>query len=193
MRRLRVRPDTLTLASLGMAVAAAVSFAEGYLAVGGLAFLASGLLDTLDGRLARATGTASARGAFLDSICDRYAELAVFGGLAVHLGAGLPFVIVLAALTGGLMTSYARARGEGLGVRLAEVGLVQRPVRILLVGVPALLGEQPLLIALGLLAAMGNATALTRIRHVRRALPAPVEPASPVVRAPSALHSSPPL
>jgi CDP-diacylglycerol--glycerol-3-phosphate 3-phosphatidyltransferase len=86
----------------------------------------------LDGELARATGTQSPAGAFLDSNLDRISEIALFAGL----GAGFPDRAGVfwagAALAASLMVSYARARGEGLGVACPAFGL-ERPHRLVLV------------------------------------------------------------
>jgi phosphatidylglycerophosphate synthase len=176
-------PDFITFVSLALGLGSGVAFATSALVAGGLMVLVGGILDALDGAMARDAGTRSARGAFFDSVCDRYAEVAAFGGLAIHY-AGSPamLAIILAALTGAYMTSYARARGEALGVTVAEVGLVQRPQRVLLVGGAALFGSVTLVPGLGLVALLGNVTALVRIRHVQRALAAARAPApGPVV------------
>lgn len=178
--RLGVRPDSITLSSLLASLASAVAFGTGHLTTGGLLFLFSGLLDILDGHVARAGGTASARGAFLDSVADRYAELAVFTGIAIYFSGGWPLVVTLLALGGSLMVSYARARGEGLGVKVAEVGFLQRPERILAVGVPSLFASHLVLVwALGFVAAAAHLSALWRLRHVYRSLPAPADQTPP--------------
>src|SRR2546425_456115 len=87
------------------------------------------------GRVARATGRVTRSGAFIDSVADRYAELAVFGGLLYYYRLA-PWVmaVVLAAGAGSLMVSYARARGESLGVEV-KIGTMQRPERLFYLGV----------------------------------------------------------
>ena len=120
----------------------------------------------LDGRIARARGLADERGAFLDSTLDRFAEVGAFVGLAVHFrDAPVALAIVVTALGGSLLVSYARARGESLGV-LCKVGVMQRAERLLLVGFGGVLdpavtewtGWMPgtLLIALLALVAVGT-------------------------------------
>jgi phosphatidylglycerophosphate synthase len=174
LTRWRVRPDTITLASLVVGFAAAAAFAAGSLAGAGALYLASGLLDAYDGRVARLAGATSASGALLDSVCDRYVELAVFGGLALHFDAPGARAIALAALSGSIMVSYARARGEALGARLDDVGFLQRPQRIVVAGVGALLtvalGEAALVVALVIIAVLGHITALARLRSALAAL-----------------------
>src|SRR5690606_3203790 len=74
------------------------------------------------------------RGAFLDSTLDRFAEVGAFVGLAVlYRESTLGVVLVAAALGGSLLVSYARARGESLGV-VCKVGIMQRAERLLLIG-----------------------------------------------------------
>ena len=131
--------------------------------------------DTLDGALARATGRVTVFGAFLDSVSDRYAEAAVFFGIAWYYQATVnPRGVALTylALVGSLMVSYARARAEGVGLQAAEVGWFQRPERIVLLGVGLLL--TPFLpialeLVLAALAILTTITVLQRVRHVARA------------------------
>jgi CDP-diacylglycerol--glycerol-3-phosphate 3-phosphatidyltransferase len=113
---------------------AGVLFGMGHLNLGGWAVLLGGAADVLDGRIARAQGVAGTRGAFLDSTLDRFAEVGAFVGLAVFFQASTPaLVAVTAGLGGSLLVSYARARGESVGV-VCKVGVMQRAERLLLVG-----------------------------------------------------------
>ncbi len=107
--------------------------------MGGWLVLLGGVADVLDGRVARARGLASLRGAFLDSTLDRFAEVGAFVGLAVLYMESVPeLAVVVAALGGSLLVSYTRARGESLGVT-AKVGVMQRAERLLFVGLGAVL------------------------------------------------------
>src|SRR4029077_19556094 len=67
----RLKPDHLTALGLAMAVADAVIIATGHLFIGLLLLIVSAVPDLLDGAVAKATGTASVRGAFFDSVSDR--------------------------------------------------------------------------------------------------------------------------
>jgi CDP-diacylglycerol--glycerol-3-phosphate 3-phosphatidyltransferase len=93
-----------------------------------------GAADVFDGRVARSLRLASARGAFLDSTLDRFAEVGMFAGLAVyfHTRPILSLMVGL-ALGGSLLVSYTRARGESQGIT-CKVGIMQRAERLLLVG-----------------------------------------------------------
>jgi len=101
--------------------------------------LLGGMADVLDGRIARAQGLADERGAFLDSTLDRFAEFGAFVGLGVLFAdAGWGLVVVVTALGGSLLVSYARARGESVGV-VCKLGIMQRAERILAVGLGGVL------------------------------------------------------
>lgn len=157
-------------------------FASGRFATGGWALLLSGVADALDGRIARARGLASPRGAFLDSTIDRFAEVAAFVGLTVAFrDSGWALAAVTAALGGSLLVSYARARGESQGV-LCTAGVMQRAERLLLIGFgaildstgSALLGREPgtVLLAVLVVTAAGTvATAVFRTVWIARRLP----------------------
>ena len=93
--------------------------------------------------MARAAGTAGAFGAFLDSVLDRYSEAVVFVGLIVWYsreGDTLAVTVSALAMAGSFMVSYCRARAEGLGLD-CEVGLLQRPERIVVLGIGLMLAE----------------------------------------------------
>lgn len=136
---LGLSPLFYNLTGVAFGAAAGLAFATGNLALGGWGVLLGGVADVLDGRIARARGLADDRGAFLDSTLDRFAELGAFVGLGVLYGSDpRAAAIVAAALGGSLLVSYARARGESLGV-VCKVGVLQRAERLLLVGFGGLL------------------------------------------------------
>ncbi len=104
----------------------------------GVLILASGFFDIVDGAVARVTGRVSKRGAFLDSNLDRAAEVAIyFGLLAGHFSTGL---LVVLALSFSLLVSYARAKGDSLGVSLSGVGVGERSERLLVLAFSSLVG-----------------------------------------------------
>lgn len=130
-RALGFSADGLTWLGLAITGGAAWLAAAGAFGWAGLALAWGSACDMLDGELARATGTATPAGAFLDSNLDRVAEMALFGGLALGLPGTLGGAAAVAALSASLMVSYARARGEGLGVTCPAFGL-ERPQRIVI-------------------------------------------------------------
>ncbi len=127
-----VRPDHMNVGGLFFGVVSGVAIALGRLELGGWTILLAGICDVLDGRLARELQAASPYGKFIDSTLDRFVETFTFLGFAVYYShwLGGP-VIVAAGLGGSLLTSYAQARGETVGVSGAG-GLLQRAERLLL-------------------------------------------------------------
>jgi CDP-diacylglycerol--glycerol-3-phosphate 3-phosphatidyltransferase len=172
LARLGVPPLAVTLAGLVLSLAAAAFIARGSLRIGGVILIVSGICDTLDGSLARRAGRESVFGAFIDSTIDRITEIAVFGALVIHFsehgtGSGLAVIACLVAITGSFLTSYTRARAEGLGLA-CRVGWLERPERVALVVVGLLVGGTVLLVVLWFLALFTMVTALQRVLHVRR-------------------------
>ena len=172
--RLGFTPNALTILGSLLQASVGLLVAQGWFLAAGLCLWLFSLTDTLDGALARATGRVTVFGAFLDSVCDRYAEAAIFFGIlwwyqstASPLGVGLAYL----AIIGSLMVSYARARAEGVGLEAADVGWFQRPERIVLLGVGLLaapFAPAALLVVLALLAVLTTITVLQRVQHVAR-------------------------
>jgi CDP-diacylglycerol--glycerol-3-phosphate 3-phosphatidyltransferase len=171
--RLGFTPNALTVLGSVLTGSVGLLVAQGWFLPAGVCLWLFSLTDTLDGALARATGQVSKFGAFLDSVCDRYAEAAIFLGLVWWYqarGEVAGGVLSYLTLVGSLMVSYARARAEGLEVR-AEVGWFQRPERIVALGIGFLLAAflpPALLLVLGLLAALTTLTVFQRMLHVAR-------------------------
>jgi CDP-diacylglycerol--glycerol-3-phosphate 3-phosphatidyltransferase len=173
--RVGFTPNALTVIGSLLTGCVGLLIAQGWFVAAGLCLWLFSATDTLDGALARATGRVSVFGAFLDSVCDRYAEAAVFLGVVWYyqwtsnwIGVAIAYV----ALIGSLMVSYARARAEGVGLQAADVGWFQRPERIITLGVGLLLASVfpvALEVVLGLLAVLTTLTVLQRVRHVARA------------------------
>ncbi|MFI5261874.1 MAG: CDP-alcohol phosphatidyltransferase family protein [Candidatus Limnocylindrales bacterium] len=178
LARLGLTANVLTLIGFGISVVAAV--------LGGLQlWLACGLVatfgaafDMFDGAVARATGTASPFGAFLDSTFDRWGESLVYAGIATGAAvADQPLAVLLATLAMGaaFMVSYSRGKAEGLGWK-GEAGVAPRPERVVILGlglVAAGIGGGPaggpwLQLALGAIAVLGSVTVIQRIRYVHQ-------------------------
>lgn len=177
--RARVTPNAITTVAALVVVVSAIAFGIGWVRLGGGLLLLSGVMDTLDGDVARAAGQATKFGAFYDSTLDRLGDGVTFIGIATFLltttdirfpvvGAVLCMVAVLASL----LVSYARARAEGLGLE-CRVGVVQRAERILLIGIPSLVvgagpGALVLQTIVALLALGSIITVVQRFLYVRR-------------------------
>lgn len=112
-----------------------------YVAWAGIIILLGGLMDMIDGRLARLSNLANPYGALFDSVLDRYSEMIMFLGICYYLISYdyfLSSLFAFIAMIGSIMVSYTRARAEGLGIN-CSVGIMQRPERILIVGITAIL------------------------------------------------------
>jgi CDP-diacylglycerol--glycerol-3-phosphate 3-phosphatidyltransferase/CDP-diacylglycerol--inositol 3-phosphatidyltransferase len=175
--RLGISPDAVTLVgTLGVAAGALVFFPQGKLLVGVLVITAFVFSDLIDGAMARATGTSSKFGAFFDSTLDRIGDGAIFGGLALYFAWSgdnrLYLVLSLICLVMGSVTSYARAKAEGMGFQ-AKVGIAERADRLVAVLVMTGLGailDLPVLmyIALWALAIASTVTVVQRVWVVRK-------------------------
>ena len=164
----RVRPNQLTVLGLSCSVVSATAFAGGRGRLGGLFLILAGVLDILDGALARVSGQDSPFGAFLDSVLDRYSDLLVLSGIVLlfmRVGGVTEVAAALAAVIGTVMVSYTRARAESVGVE-CRVGLMERGERLLVLIVGALLDL--LVPAVWVVAVGANLTAVHRIAHTRQ-------------------------
>jgi phosphatidylglycerophosphate synthase len=148
--RAGLTPNMVTTIGLLLNIGVAVIFIAGaeegargdlsYIGWAGALILFAGLFDMLDGQVARLGNMSSRFGALYDSVLDRYSELILFLGICYYLVAHHYFLSSLFAfigMIGSLMVSYTRARAEGLGIECKD-GLMQRPERVILIGVSAL-------------------------------------------------------
>jgi phosphatidylglycerophosphate synthase len=166
--RLGIFPNTMTLLGLAGNVIGSVLIALGHMTIGGIIVLAMGLLDTLDGTMARLRGMPSDFGAFTDSVTDRYSELFIFGGLLYFYsqkGDWLSVIAIYTAAAGSVLVSYVRARAAALGMD-TKVGFLSRFERYLVLA-PSLILNIPM-VGVWIIAIFANITALQRILDVRR-------------------------
>jgi CDP-diacylglycerol--glycerol-3-phosphate 3-phosphatidyltransferase len=125
----RLTANGMTAIGVALTLVAAAAAGAGAWGWAAFALVFGSWCDLIDGELARTTGTQSAAGAFLDSNLDRVSEIALFAGLAVAFPDRSGVFWTFAAMAGSLMVSYARARGEGLGVACPTFGM-ERPHRV---------------------------------------------------------------
>ena len=148
--RAGLTPNMITTIGLLLNIGVAVIFISGaeegrrgdlsWVGWAGALILFAGLFDMLDGQVARLGNMSSPFGALYDSVLDRYSELILFLGICWYLVAKHYFLSSLFAfigLIGSMMVSYTRARAEGLGIECKD-GLMQRPERVIIIGVSAL-------------------------------------------------------
>lgn len=166
LARAGITANALTLAGLALSIVAGALIGTGWGRLGGAATLLAGLPDMLDGAVAKASGSAGDRGAFLDSVVDRLSDGAVLLGV-VWLAADTdqPRLAILAAavLTFSQVVSYARARAQSLGFT-CDVGIAERPVRVIVLALSLIVGV--LEIGLWLLAVATAVTVAQRIHTV---------------------------
>ncbi len=169
LHRLGVHPDMITLLGLVIVAIASVIIARGQFQLGGIILVLGLPLDALDGAVARAMGRKGNFGGVLDSTLDRYADAFIFGGLSYHFAVAGQFdymLLCLAALTGGFVVSYVRARAGEAGLSV-KVGLLDRFVRVIII-IAVLLVPPLTILGLWVLAIGANFTALQRIWYVYR-------------------------
>jgi CDP-diacylglycerol--glycerol-3-phosphate 3-phosphatidyltransferase len=175
----RFSPDVLTITGLALNGVACAFFAlagdksgayPGLLRTGGLVALGAAIFDMLDGRVARLRGRETKFGAYLDSTMGRYSDMVLFMGLMIlyaRMDRTPHMVLVWVAAFGSFMTSYARARAEGLIPRCG-VGFMERPERVVLLIVGAITNR--LSIALWMIAILSNVAAIQRVVYTLLAL-----------------------
>jgi CDP-diacylglycerol--glycerol-3-phosphate 3-phosphatidyltransferase len=178
-------PNMISWSSLVFGLLAGICLAFGHFGFGGLFALISGFMDSLDGMVARLTGTSSDAGEVLDATVDRYAEAFFISGLIVYYR-DIPVLQILAllALMGSFMVSYSSAKAEALHVDPPK-GSMRRPERAVYLTLGAILSPItiaqyeyvrdypiaigfPMVIALGLIAVLANASAIERMAAIAK-------------------------
>lgn len=179
LRRVGVSADAITAAGVVMSGLCAVAIGVGQFSLALVFLILTGLPDALDGAVAKAAGTASKRGSFLDSVSDRLSDAIIFGGLAwYYAGEGgrlvlLPFALYVAAS----LISYQRAKAESLGFD-AKGGIMERAERFVVLAVGLLV--PPLLVGvLWLMLALSLVTMVQRFLKVWRQAEQPGRPRHP--------------
>lgn len=172
LARAGVKADQLSWTGFGLAVVAGLFAGFRVFIAAGIVYLFAGVFDLLDGALARRTARPDAGGAFLDSLLDRAGEAAIHAGAAIAFawwGWWVGVLAVVLSLSGSYLTSYARARAEGLGVSLEEVWF-GRGERLILLSLGLIFHFA--LVAFWILAVFGWASAAHRVRLGRQRLAA---------------------
>ncbi len=183
----RVTPNQISWASLAFGIVAGICLAFGHFGSAAVFATISGLLDSLDGMVARLTGVASDAGEVLDASADRYVEFFFLGGLAVYYREvpGL-LILTLVAMVGSFMVSYSSAKAEALHVNPPK-GNMRRPERALYLILGAALSPvtipifetdrlfpiaigHPMVFALALVAVLANISAIERLYAIARAM-----------------------
>jgi archaetidylinositol phosphate synthase len=134
-------PNFWTGVGIVFAFASAIAYGlnmEFALIIGGVLLLVSGFFDIVDGQVARVTSKTSKKGAFLDSVFDKIAEVTIFLGILIG-GYAEPYLVLL-AITLSMLVSYTRARAESLGIKLQGIGIGERAERLLVIAIIGMVG-----------------------------------------------------
>jgi archaetidylinositol phosphate synthase len=142
-------------------VVAGVTLSLGSFIIGGILILFTGFADIFDGAMARSAKMTTNSGGVIDSVFDRYVDSIILLGFGLG---GVNWFYVGLALTGSLLVSYVRAKGESVGVEGCDVGIAERSERLIILAGGALLGlAAPAVIAVAVLA---NLTAVWRVVYI---------------------------
>jgi CDP-diacylglycerol--glycerol-3-phosphate 3-phosphatidyltransferase len=172
-----VTPDEITIVgTVGATASALIFFTQGWWFTGTMLVWGCVMLDVVDGAVARAGGMATKFGAVFDSTADRLVDAAVFGSIAWYVARhDQPWMLAgcLLCLVLGSLTSYIRARAEGVGLN-ATVGIAERAERLIIILVGTGLSGEHLrvpyvqAIAVWLLVGASTITVIQRLATVWR-------------------------
>ena len=167
LHRAGITADVVTIIGIIMAVAASVSIAFGSLRLGFVLLIMTGISDALDGPVAKASGAASLRGAFFDSVSDRLTDALLLGGIAWFLigdEPGYTVMLPVSVMFVSLLISYQRAKAESLGLE-AKGGLMERAERFIVLAI-GLLFSEALVVILWIMLVLSSFTAAQRFVKV---------------------------
>ena len=167
LHRAGITADVVTIIGILMAVAASISVASGSLRLGFVLLVMTGISDALDGPVAKASGAASLRGAFFDSVSDRLTDALLLGGIAWFLigdEPGYTVMLPVSVMFVSLLISYQRAKAESLGLE-AKGGLMERAERFIVLAL-GLLFSEALVVILWVMLVLSTFTALQRFVKV---------------------------
>lgn len=148
-RHIPFSPQTFTLMGLLISILTAWIFAQGYLIMGAVFILITGAFDIIDGAVARATNRMTAFGGVLDSVCDRYADGIIYVGIIHGIITNkiifdnflfAPWLWCSFALIGSYLVSYIRARAEASHAKNMNIGIAERPERMIILTLGAVSG-----------------------------------------------------
>ncbi len=181
--RFKLTPNMITAFGAILATLTPFLMVNGEYILFGVVVFFVGLMDGVDGAIARITKKVTKWGGFLDSLLDRYGDSIIFISYLFNpVTAPLGGVEILSiqvriwvciAIAGSLMVSYTRAKSEATGIRESDVGIAARSERLLILSVTGIIGplnEYILIYGLIITAVLANVTALQRIVHSYRIL-----------------------
>ncbi len=162
-----ITPNALTTISLVVAIGAGTAYALKFPVLGAVGLVVSGVVDMLDGAVARATKSASRFGAVYDHVLDRYVEFFVLAGIG--LGGFSDWIWVLFCLFGMVMASFTRAKAESVGgLKQCTVGIAERQEKLIILLIGSFL--QPfvtgaLMVAVIVVGVLSHITVVQRLHY----------------------------
>lgn len=130
-------PNVITILGMVCAVVCGYFLAVGNVPLAAVFFALSGVLDLVDGYVAKKLDKVTVFGSFLDSFSDRISDAAIYIGIAVlylRRGEGVYVGLALVLLVVSFLISYVRAKAESIGV-VCKAGLMSRAPRFLTLGI----------------------------------------------------------
>ncbi|MBC7131198.1 CDP-alcohol phosphatidyltransferase family protein [Candidatus Bathyarchaeota archaeon] len=172
-----ITPNHATIISFAVSLTSAFSFPLLHPAIGGILAQLASILDGVDGDLAVITNRTSAFGGFLDTMLDRYSDVAILAGMIWYMliidGWNPTKTLVgILALAGSLLVSYSRARAKsdlGIVFRVGVSGYAaNRDVRLFIIMIGGILNQ--IFWTLLAIAILTNFTVFVRMWNVWRTL-----------------------
>lgn len=160
--RIPIGPNAWTLLSLVPAVLAFVFIASKNFPLASVFFAVAAFADMIDGAVARVTGRVTRKGAYLDTMVDRYVEFLIFLGFLFVF----PSFWVILALFGSMITTYSKAAAAEKLETEIKGGILGRVERLILLLATVVLLNFSHQYAFYLLMAVGvlsNVSAIQRI------------------------------
>jgi phosphatidylglycerophosphate synthase len=166
----RLTPNMITIISLVTSILSFWFYYQKSLILGAFFIVLTGVIDMLDGAVARAAGKTTRFGAVLDHVLDRYAEYLIITGIV--LGGYVDWIWGVFALFGMLMASFTRAKAESVGgLKSCTVGIAERQEKLIIIIAGSLLTlyyPQALLYAIALVGIISHITVAQRLEYTWR-------------------------
>jgi phosphatidylglycerophosphate synthase len=162
-----ITPNALTTISLVVAIGAGTAYALKFPVLGAAGLIVSGVVDMLDGAVARATKSANRFGTVYDHVLDRYVEFFVLAGIG--MGGFSDWIWVLFCLFGMVMASFTRAKAESVGgLKQCTVGIAERQEKLIILLIGSFL--QPfvtgaLMVAVIVVGVLSHITVVQRLHY----------------------------
>ncbi len=131
--KIGLTPNIASIMGLIFSIIASVMIIKNKLIYASALIILSGFFDVIDGAIARISNKASKFGSFFDSMIDRYADAIILS--SIIFSSKCEILPGLIAMVGSLLVSYARAKGESLGVNMAGIGLAERAERLIIISI----------------------------------------------------------